>query len=258
MISFQSHICGIVVLLFLSTVAGIAQRSAGDDANIDPLLLVDMPIAGILPATSGSIHATIYPDGGLLAELTYGLITNLNVGLSFGGTRLIGSGGIIWNNLPGVMARYRVMEESSGTPAIVVGFDTQGRDGWIPEWKQYCTKSPGFFITAGKNYTLAGSISFHGGINYTLERHDDDYEPNLYLGVEKTIGPLLSFLSEYNFAFDNDKDRKGFWNGSFSIGLRVSSKIGFNADVLLKNLFTNEFFHPKVIRELRIQYVRYL
>jgi hypothetical protein len=256
--SKQMKFSSVVVLLLLSTTAVLAQRSAGDDANIDPVFLVDMPIAGILPATSGAVQSTLYPDGGLLVELTYGLITNLNVGLSFGGTRLIGSGGITWNNLPGIMARYRVMEESARTPAVVVGFDTQGRGGWIPAWKQYSIKSPGVFVTVGKNYNLAGSISFHGGVNYTLERHDDDYEPNLYIGAEKTIGPLLSFLSEYNFAFDNDKDRKGFWNGSLAIGFRVSTNIGFNADVLLKNLLTTDFYHPKIVRELRIQYVRYL
>jgi hypothetical protein len=156
------------------------------------------------------------------------------------------------------MARYRVLEESPRTPAVVVGFDTQGRDGWIPSWRQYSIKSPGFFATVGKNYQLAGSISFHGGVNYTLERHDGDYEPNIYAGVEKTVGPLLSILSEYNFAFDNDKERKGFWNGSFSIGARVSTNIGFNADVLFKNLLTSEFHHAKMVREIRIQYVRYL
>jgi hypothetical protein len=248
----------LVALMHLSSMLCFAQRSAGDDANIDPLFLVDMPVAGIIPATSGSIQGTLYPDGGVLVELAYGLVTNLNVGISYGATRLIGSGGILWNNLPGFMARYRVMEESPRTPAVVIGFDTQGRDGWISTDKQYVIKSPGVFVTVGKNYTLAGSISFHGGINYTFERHDNDYDPNVFVGVEKTIGPLLSALCEYNFAFDNDKGKTGFWNGSLSLGLRISTLIGFNADILVKNLITNDFHYPKVTREIRIQYMRYL
>jgi hypothetical protein len=235
-----------------------AQRAAGDDANIDPMFLIDMPVAGILPATSGSVDALLSPDGGLMMRATYGLITNLNVGLSFGGTRLIGSGGITWNNLPGVMLRYRVLEEDAVYPAVIVGFDTQGQDGWLPSWKQYVVKSPGVFLAVSKNYTLAGSISFHGGLNYTLERHDEDFEPNVFVGAEKTIGPLVSALAEYNFAFDNDKDRKGFWNGGLGLGVRVSTHIGFNVDVLFKNLLTAGFYHQHVVRELRIQYVRYL
>ena len=235
-----------------------AQRAAGDRANIDPLLLVDMPVAGILPATSGSVETYIYPDGGLLATFTYGLMTNLNVGVSFGGTNVIGSGGITWNNLPGISARYRAMEESRFQPAIVVGFDSQGHDGWVKEARQYVMKSPGFFVTVSKNYQLLGTVSFHGGMNYTLERHDDDFDPNIFFGAEKSIGPIASALLEYNFAFDNDRDARGFWNGSLSTGVRIATNIGFNVDFLIKNLLTSDFAYPKTIRALRLQYVRYL
>ncbi len=235
-----------------------AQRSAGDRANIDPLFLVDMPVAGILPATSGSVETYLYPDGGLLATFTYGLVTNLNVGVSFGGTRVIGSGGITWNNLPGINVRYRAMEESIQRPAIVVGFDTQGHDGWLQGAHQYVMKSPGFYLTVSKNYQLLGTITFHGGANYTLERHDDDMDPNIFFGAEKSVGPIVSMLLEYNFAFDNDKDRRGIFNGSLGTGVRISTNIGFNVDVLFKNLLTSEFAYEKIIRVLRLQYVRYL
>jgi hypothetical protein len=247
----------IFVLLFAASTVS-AQRSAGDRANVDPLFLVDMPVAGILPATSGSVETYLYPDGGLLATFTYGLMTNLNVGASFGGTGIIGSGGITWNNLPGINVRYRAMEESVYQPAIVVGFDTQGHDGWLQGAHQYVMKSPGFFLTVSKNYQLLGTVSFHGGANYTLERHDDDMEPNLFLGAEKSVGPIASVLLEYNFAFDNDRQSKGFWNGSLGTGVRISTNIGFNVDLLFKNLLTSDFAYNKIIRVLRLQYVRYL
>ena len=244
--------------LLLSVTAAVAQRSAGDHANIDPQFLVDMPVAGIIPATAGAVESYLYTGGGVLATFTYGLMTNLNVGLSFGGTNLIGAGGITWNNLPGISARYRVLEESMYNPAVVVGFDSQGHDGWLPSLRQYVMKSPGFFVAVSKNYQFFGTVSFHGGANYTLERHDDDFDPNIYLGVEKSIGPIVSWLAEYNFAFDNDRNSRGFWNGSLGTGIRVSTNIGFNADILFKNLITSGFAHEKVIRAIRIQYVRYL
>ncbi len=248
----------LTALLLLLAVHAHGQRSAGDKANIDPQFLVDMPVAGIIPATAGAIETYLYPDGGVLAGVTYGLMTNLNVGVSFGGTRLIGSGGITWNNLPGIAVRYRVLEENVHSPAIIVGFDSQGHDGWIPFLRQYVMKSPGFFIAASKNYDFHGTISFHGSANYTLERNDDDFDPNIYLGAEKSIGPIVSWLVEYNFAFDNDRDNKGFWNGSLGTGFRVSTNIGFNADILFKNLIASDFAYDKVIRAVRIQYVRYL
>lgn len=257
---YRFHLRAALTFLFLLliTMAATAQRSAGDRANIDPQFLVDMPVAGIIPATAGAVETYLYPDGGLLATFTYGPITNLNVGLSFGGTRLIGSGGIIWNNLPGISARYRVMEESNFNPAVIVGFDSQGHDGWVPFLRQYVMKSPGFFVAVSKNYQFYGTVSFHGGANYTLERNDDDFDPNIYVGAEKSIGPIVSWIGEYNFAFDNDRNSKGFWNGSLGTGFRVSTNIGFNVDVLFKNLITSDFAYDKVIRAIRIQYVRYL
>ncbi|MBE0645970.1 MAG: hypothetical protein IH600_17950 [Bacteroidetes bacterium] len=248
----------LAVFLLLLAIPTLAQRSAGDRANIDPQFLVDMPVAGIIPATAGAVETYLYPDGGVLASFTYGLMTNLNIGLSFGGTRLIGSGGITWDNLPGLSMRYRVMEESMYNPAVVVGFDSQGHDGWVPFLRQYVMKSPGFFVAASKNYQFYGTVSFHGGANYTLERNDDDFDPNIYVGAEKSIGPIVSWLIEYNFAFDNDRNSRGFWNGSLGTGVRVSTNIGFNVDILFKNLLTSEFSNDKVIRAIRIQYVRYL
>ncbi|MFA6233602.1 MAG: hypothetical protein WC824_05350 [Bacteroidota bacterium] len=254
--SFVRAALAVSLLLLAVNVRG--QRSAGDRANIDPQFLVDMPVAGIIPATAAAVETYLYPDGGVLAGFTYGLMTNLNVGLSFGGTRLIGSGGIVWNNLPGLTVRYRVLEENIYSPAVIVGFDSQGHDGWVPFLRQYVMKSPGFFVAASKNYQFFGTVSFHGGANYTLERNDDDFDPNIYLGAEKSIGPILSWLVEYNFAFDNDRNSKGFWNGSLGTGFRVSTNIGFNVDILFKNLLTSNFAQDKVIRAIRIQYVRYL
>jgi hypothetical protein len=254
----------LVMLLLCTPSLATAQRAAGETADIDPLFLVDTPIAGILPATSGSVEVTLYPEGGLLACFVYGVRKNLNVGISFGATQFIGSGHITWNNLPGLMIRYRFFEETPLFPAIVGGFDSQGHDGYILSDHQYAVKSPGFFVTFSKNYSsFFGPISFHGGVNYTLERHpiefhDRDMSPNLYLGMEKTIGPIVSVIGEYNFAFDNDREAKGFWNGNLSLGVRIASKIGFNIDLLLKNLLTANPYYQNPVRELKIQYVRYL
>jgi hypothetical protein len=180
------------------------------------------------------------------------------VGVFFGGTQLIGSGNITWDPLPGILVRYRIFEENDKYPALVAGFDSQGRDGWIPSCKQYTIKGPGIFLAASKNYALYGNISFHGGVNYTIERSDKDYSPNIWAGVEKTIGPRFSVLGEYNFGFDNDKERKGFWNGSLSTGVRVSTNIGLNIDVFFKNLTSSPLHYNHMVRSLRVQYVRYL
>jgi hypothetical protein len=266
------------LLLIAGSTAVRAQRAAGSESNIDPMFLIDTPTAGMLPTTAGSADLYMYPDGGVVATLVYAPLRNINVGISYGGTRIIGSGGILWNPWPGVMFRYRLIEESVQYPAIVAGFDSQGQDGWVPGdidgWRQYVIKSPGIFVAASKNYAFYGMLSFHGGLGYTLERNDRDYSPNLWLGAEKSVGSVVSLLAEYNFAFDNDKGRKGFWNGSLNTGVRVSTHIGLNLDIYFKNLVTSSvyktpsgdvlqdgtplFSGSHLIRALRVQYVRYL
>lgn len=248
-----------VSILLFSSVAR-AQRSAGEESNIDPLFLIDTPVAGVLPATAGSIESYLYPQGGMLLGAIYGLFENFNIGMYYGGTGVVGSGNIDWNKAPGILIRYRFFEENEVYPAMIAGFDTQGRDGYVSDdgMKQYVIKSPGLFVCASKNYALYGTISFHGGLNYTFERADNDKSPNMFVGIEKSLGSLVSYLFEYNFAFDNDKGEKGFWNGNMSMGMRISTKIGFNIGLYFKNLLTSSFYYDKIVREIYIQYVRYI
>ncbi|MAT40635.1 MAG: hypothetical protein CL946_13640, partial [Ectothiorhodospiraceae bacterium] len=193
-----------------------------------------------------------------LLGVVYGMFPNVNVGMSYGATGLIGTGNVIVNDLPGFFIRYRVIEESHDFPALAIGFDSQGRDGWLPGSKQYVFKSPGVYLVASKNYSFWGTVSFHGGMNYTFERHDGDESPSVFAGFEKSVFDRISIMAEYDFAFDNDRDAKGFWNGNFAAGVRVSTDIGVNIGYYFKNLLTSKFYHDKVIRELYVQYVRYI
>ena len=245
-----------LLLFFILTLPSFSQRTAGDEANIQPHFIIDTPIAGLLPDRVGEAGLYFYPEGGTLLNLSFGLGEKFNFGLSFGGTNLVGSGKVDWNKLPAIMVRYRLFEEQSITPALLVGFDSQGKDGYQEEWRQYTIKSPGFFLSVSKNYKLYGILSFHSALTYSLERRDGDKAPNVFIGMEKSIGSSVSFLSEYNFCFDSDNDEKGFWNGMLNVGLRISTAFGINIDVYFKNLLTNKFYYPHLYRALRIQYVR--
>ncbi len=251
-----------LLLFFLFLVGQVfiasAQRPSGEAANIDPLYLIDLPTAGILPTRSGGADVLLYPEGGVLLSLWYSPIPRTMVGISMGGTRVLGAGGITWNKMPGLSFRYRIFDENEKYPGLVFGFESQGKDGWLPNERKYVVKSPGFFFSVSKNYRFLGYVSFHGALNYTLERGDGDGSPNMLIGVEKTVGSRLSVFLEYNFLFDNDANKKGFWNGMLNTGLRVSTEIGLTIDLYFKNLLTNPVHYTKVMREIRVQYVRYL
>ena len=49
---------------------------------------------------------------------------------------------------------------------ILVGLDTQGKEGYLKDLRRYEIKSPGFYIAGSKNYAFLGYLSFHGGVGY--------------------------------------------------------------------------------------------
>ena len=232
-----------------------AQGSAGTGAEVEPRFVIDMPTAGMLASGALALDVDLYADGGVLAGLSYGIFDRLMLGLSYGGTGLIGSGEAQMDELPGVAARIRVLEESVSLPALAIGFDSQGRDGYVPSRDRYRIKSPGIFAAVSKNYTFAGFLSVHGGGNYSLERSDDS-GVNWFAGLEKSIGGVLSLLVEYNVGLNDNADSSlGKGHGYLGVALRWSVSGGVTLGVYLKDLLENGGEHTVANRSLRLEFV---
>ena len=217
-----------------------AQGSAGTAGTLEPRYLVDVPTAGMPAKGDIVLDLDFYQEGGVLLGISTGILDRLSLGLSYGGTHLIGFDEPVMNSVPGVNVKVRIIEENIALPAIVLGFDSQGRDGYIKALSRYSIKSPGFFASASKNYALLGFFSIHGGVNYSLERADDDKDFNVFAGVEKSIGTVVSFVMEYNVAA-NDSDGKalGKGRGYLNAGVRCSIGGGMTLGVCLKDLAKN-------------------
>lgn len=233
-------LCACVLLLAGLSGAASAQGSAGSDGTLEPRYLVDVPTAGMLPKSSFALDMDFYQEGGVLLGLSAGILDRLSFGVSYGGSNLIGSGEPEMNPVPGVNLKIRVIEENVALPAIVLGFDSQGRDGYIKSLSRYVIKSPGFYVAASKNYGFLGFFSIHGGANYSLERADDDKDVNVFAGVEKTVGGVLSLVMEYNLG-SNDSNGKalGKGRGYVNAGVRCSIGGGLTLAVCLKDLVKN-------------------
>ena len=213
---------------------------AGTAGKLEPRYLVDIPTAGMLAKESFAVDIDFYQEGGVLLGLSAGILDRLSFGISYGGSKLIGTEKPVMNQTPGVNLKIRVIEENTVLPALVLGFDTQGKDGWLKDLDRYRIKSPGLFAVASKNYSLAGFFSIHGGANYSLEGTDGDKDPNLFAGVEKTVGPAISVTLEYNLA-SNDSNRRalGWGRGYLNAGLRCAVGGGLTLGVNLKDLARN-------------------
>jgi hypothetical protein len=232
------------------------QGSAGTKGKAEPRFIVDMPTAGMLDKGSFAVDIDFYQEGGVMAGLSAGIFERLSFGISYGGSRLLGSGKATMNPAPGVNVRIRLLEEHMSLPALAIGFDSQGKDGYIKELERYTVKSPGIFAVVSKNYLLAGYLSLHGGINYTFERSDDSKGYNVYAGAEKTIGPFLSLLAEYNLALnDNSGSAIGKGRGYLNVALRWSFAGGVTLGVNLKDALRNSRNASMVNRTARIEVV---
>jgi hypothetical protein len=245
----------LLCLLFVNL--AFSQGSAGLTGSIEPRYIVDRPTAGLIGKHNLGLNVDFYQRGGILVDVSFGLLDVLDLGLSFGGYNIIGSDDVKWNSLPGIKLKCRAFEEKVSVPAITVGFESQGREVYSSDDKRYQIKSPGFFLVASKNFAWLGFISYHLGINYSLETEDGDKDPNVYVGMEKTIGDFISFSAEYDFAV-NDDLKKSYGQGKGYLNLRLSWSVGNGVTLSLegKNLLNNKRYEKEGTRIIGIEIIQ--
>jgi hypothetical protein len=245
-------------LVFIICSDVYAQGSAGRGASLQPRYIIDMPTAGLLPRGSYSIEADFFQEGGVMMRLNTGIMSRVNFGISYGANHVVGSEKIRTNPLPGVNIRLRVLDETTVTPALLIGFDSQGKEPYIRNLERYTIKSPGFFIAVSKNYLILGYLSVHGGFNYSLEDEDGSKGPNVYTGIEKSLGSNISLLLEYNLGMNDHRDRAvGRGRGYLNTGMRWSFGKGFTVGFDLKDLFKNQERVSVGNRTVNIEFVNY-
>jgi len=250
---------GFLVVLFLVLLPATrvaAQGSAGTGARVEPRYIVDMPTAGILGKGLYAIDARFYGNGGLLVGFQAGLFGRLVLGMSYGGSGIIGNSDPVMNEAPGFLVKVRIFDESVVVPAIALGFDSQGYDGYIKETSRYVIKSPGFYGVLSKNYDLLGYLSIHGGVNYSLERADGDRDVNFFVGAEKSVGSFATVLAEYNLGMnDSDQGASGRGRGYLNAAVHFSPGGGLTIGFCVKDILKNGRAEEGTTRTIKIEFV---
>lgn len=224
-----------------------------------PPILINMPTAGVLARGSYATELRMMPDGGVLAGINIGLTNRFMLGVSYGGTHIIGQDSIEWNPQPGVQVKYRFIEETYKMPALAVGFNSQGYHRYIKSLERYALKSTGFYVVASKNYNFLGNMGLHVGVNYSLENKADD-DPNLFAGIDKEINEEIALMIEYDTAMnDNERGdtaisrRRGYLNAA----LRWTFADKFHIEFDMNNLLRNREMVDNISREIKIVYIEY-
>ncbi|OGU27822.1 MAG: hypothetical protein A2057_09935 [Ignavibacteria bacterium GWA2_35_9] len=247
-----------ILLFLIPHLTILAQGAAGDKAKYEYRFLIDMPTAGILDKGFVGVVADILPNGVLISKIEVGVFDNISFGISYGGSNVIGAGTPDWYKLPGINVRARIISESVTVPSITLGFDSQGKGEYFDSAKRYAIKSPGFFAAVSKNFELLGYLCLHATANYSLEGEDGDNFVNLMGGVEKTLGPNISLILDYDFTLnDNTTKIFGEGNGYLNAGIRWALGDGFTIGFDLRDLLDNKKWNPSTAdRALRIEYIK--
>lgn len=238
-----------LVLVLISAVIAWAQE------EVEPRKLIDLPTAGLLPRGSYDFEVRLYPEGGLLAGVSVGLTDRLLLGVSWGGAKVIGHQDPELNSNPGIQVKYRLYEETASRPAVALGFDSQGYGAWVDSLNRYEVKSKGVYVALAKNYVFWGRLGVHGGINYSLE--GDDRDPNLYIGLDKSINPEISVLAEYDLAINDNEEELGLERGYLNVALRWGFAHKLHLELDFKNLLKNTQGWETYSREIRIVYLEF-
>lgn len=227
------------------------QASAGEQAESESRYVVDMPTAGVLTRGRFAADGFAFGNSGVMVEFTASPFTNLQLGLSFGGSGFLGNRNIVFQNLPGFHARFRAFDETLTVPAFTVGFSSQGRGEF--SGGRFLTHSPGVFVAASKNFSFLGSLALHGGANYSFDPVLEERFPNIYIGVEKTIGSIVSVAIEYNPTLD---DPRVFMRGGLlNTALRISTGRGFTVELQIRDLLQSLPSANQPYRILRLEFI---
>ncbi|MBI4651004.1 hypothetical protein HY745_06935 [Candidatus Desantisbacteria bacterium] len=228
--------------------------------------LIDIPTAAIVRKGNYQITTRLYKDGGLLVRGNIGLMQRFNLGISYGGTRIIDQEDPELNPSPSVDIKYRLSDGGVGLPAIAVGYDQQGLGASIkdinvkdPVYKRYRNKSKGFYLVTTLEFKSLGGLEAHGGANYSFEDRDDK-TGSAFFGINKKIGPEIIMMADYDLALNDDATYSyGNGKGYLNAGLRwyFAPELALEFDML--NLTENgkNQGSDKINRIIKICYTNY-
>ncbi len=244
-----------ILSIFFTNYLTFSQASAGSKARFESRYVVDMPNAGVLPKSDYAIISLIQPNGTTLFDFSYALYTNFNFGLSYSANNLINSGAIDFQKYPSLNLKFRILDETLTMPAFTIGFSNQGRGDYFKSFNRSQILSPGLFLVASKNFKwYLGYISSHFGINYSFDEGSDNKSPNLYFGIEQSLGSQFSFACEFNGNFNeaNYTISKGIL---LNLAFRWSVSSNVTLELQLKDLLKNQTTNKNYIRAFGFEYI---
>lgn len=156
-------------------------------------LILDVPTANVLDKYQASFLTRSYANGTIMESLDFGVIPQVNIGVSLAVYELVGSSDDIKVLDPDFQVKWKLFDGSLYLPAIAIGYDGR-RYGYDRKTKDYLDDRKGGFIALTRELFTPGLHVSLGANLSDFDRHDI----YAFTGMNWKLKDYFSFLLEWD------------------------------------------------------------
>ncbi|MBO7238370.1 MAG: hypothetical protein J6U96_03675 [Elusimicrobiaceae bacterium] len=178
-------------------------------SGIPETLVIDVPTASVLDKYQASLMTRAYSNGTAMESIDFGVLPQVNIGVSIAVYELIGNSEDIKILTPDFQAKWKLFDGNLYFPAIAIGYDGR-RYGYIRPIKKYLDDRKGGYLTMTREILIPG-FDATAGVNLSDFDHHDIY---FFLGTSLRLTDWASLLAEWD-NINNMRDSR------FNVGARL-------------------------------------
>lgn len=198
-------------LIFPALFLFLPLLTAAQSADAVPqTLIIDTPTAAVLDKYQASLLTRAYSNGTIMESLDFGVIPQVNIGLSLAVYELVGNSDDIKVLDPDFQVKWKLYDGSLYLPAIAIGYDGR-RYGYNRKTKKYMDDRKGGYLTLTREIFIPG-LDFTAGVNLSdFDRHDVYF----FTGLSLRVKEWAALLAEWD-NINNMRDSR------LNIGARIN------------------------------------
>ena len=178
-------------------------------SGIPETLVIDVPTASVLDKYQASLMTRAYSNGTAMESIDFGVLPQVNIGVSIAVYELIGNSEDIKILTPDFQAKWKLFDGNLYFPTIAIGYDGR-RYGYIRPIKKYLDDRKGGYLTMTREILIPG-FDATAGVNLSDFDHHDIY---FFLGTSLRLTDWASLLAEWD-NINNMRDSR------FNVGARL-------------------------------------
>lgn len=175
-----------ILMVCLCPAALVAQE-------VPETLIIDVPTASVLDKYQASLMTRAYANGTVMESMDFGVIPQVNIGVSLAVYELVGNSKDIKVLVPDFQAKWKVFDGNLYFPAIAIGYDGR-RYGYIKPTKKYLDDRKGGYVAMTREIFVPG-LEATAGVNLSDFDHHDIY---FFLGTSFRMNDWAALLAEWD------------------------------------------------------------